>query len=53
VGPERPTTGSAKIWRGLLTAAADTRVVGAATTLADSTVMDLIKKGLAGGAAED
>ena len=50
---ELPKTRSGKIMRRLLKDVAEHREVGDVTTLADSTVMDLIKTGLASGAAED
>ena len=53
VVPELPKTRSGKIMRRLLRDVAENRVVGDVTTLADSTVMDLIKTGLSAGAAED
>jgi acetyl-CoA synthetase len=50
---ELPKTRSGKIMRRLLKDVAEKREVGDVTTLADSTVMDLIKTGLSSGAAED
>ena len=50
---ELPKTRSGKIMRRLLRDVAENRQVGDVTTLADSTVMDLIKDGLSGGAASD
>jgi acetyl-CoA synthetase len=50
---ELPKTRSGKIMRRLLKDVAENREVGDVTTLADSTVMDLIKEGLASGSAED
>ncbi|MBU4215468.1 MAG: AMP-binding protein, partial [Actinobacteria bacterium] len=47
VVPELPKTRSGKIMRRLLRDVAEHRVVGDATTLADSSVMDLIAAGLA------
>jgi acetyl-CoA synthetase len=47
VVPELPKTRSGKIMRRLLRDVAEHRQVGDVTTLADSTVMDLIKEGLA------
>jgi acetyl-CoA synthetase len=47
VVPELPKTRSGKIMRRLLRDVAENRQVGDVTTLADSTVMDLIKEGLA------
>lgn len=49
---ELPKTRSGKIMRRLLKDVAEDRTVGDVTTLADSGVMDLIKKGLAAPAAE-
>jgi acetyl-CoA synthetase len=49
---ELPKTRSGKIMRRLLKDIAENREVGDVTTLADSTVMDLIKTGLSAGAAE-
>ena len=51
VVPELPKTRSGKIMRRLLRDVAENRQVGDATTLADSSVMDLIAKGLAAPAA--
>jgi acetyl-CoA synthetase len=52
--PELPKTRSGKIMRRLLRDIAEHREVGDVTTLADSTVMDLIKqKETAGAAAEE
>jgi len=50
---ELPKTRSGKIMRRLLKDIAENREVGDVTTLADSTVMDLIKTGLSAGAGED
>lgn len=51
---ELPKTRSGKIMRRLLKDVAEHREVGDVTTLADNTVMDLIKSGLDGGkSAED
>ena len=47
VVPELPKTRSGKIMRRLLRDVAEDRAVGDATTLADSSVMDLITAGLA------
>jgi acetyl-CoA synthetase len=47
VVPELPKTRSGKIMRRLLRDVAENRAIGDVTTLADSTVMDLIKTGLA------
>ncbi len=49
---ELPKTRSGKIMRRLLKDVAENREVGDVTTLADSTVMDLIKTGLSAGAGE-
>ena len=49
--PELPKTRSGKIMRRLLRDVAENREVGDATTLADSSVMDLIKSGMAKPAA--
>jgi acetyl-CoA synthetase len=53
VVPELPKTRSGKIMRRLLKDVAEHREVGDVTTLADNTVMDLIKSGLGSGKAED
>nr|WP_245859063.1 acetate--CoA ligase [Luteimicrobium subarcticum] len=55
VVPELPKTRSGKIMRRLLRDVAENRTVGDATTLADSSVMDLISAGLAtpGASSED
>jgi acetyl-CoA synthetase len=53
VVPELPKTRSGKIMRRLLRDIAENRAVGDVTTLADSTVMDLIRAGLSSGASED
>src|SRR5689334_2981400 len=50
---ELPKTRSGKIMRRLLRDVAENREVGDVTTLADSTVMDLIKTGLSSGASEE
>ncbi len=50
---ELPKTRSGKIMRRLLKDVAEHREVGDVTTLADSTVMDLIKGGLAGKGTEE
>jgi len=50
---ELPKTRSGKIMRRLLRDVAEHREIGDVTTLADSTVMDLIKTGLSSGASED
>ena len=49
VVPELPKTRSGKIMRRLLRDVAENRQVGDVTTLADSSVMSLISKGMAGG----
>ncbi|WP_428835491.1 AMP-binding enzyme, partial [Saccharopolyspora thermophila] len=46
VVPELPKTRSGKIMRRLLRDIAENREIGDVTTLADSSVMDLIAKGL-------
>lgn len=51
--PELPKTRSGKIMRRLLRDVAEHREVGDVTTLADSSVMDLISKGLSSPTAED
>ncbi|WP_129782934.1 acetate--CoA ligase [Promicromonospora panici] len=51
VVPELPKTRSGKIMRRLLRDVAEDRAVGDATTLADSSVMDLITAGLAAPSA--
>ena len=48
---ELPKTRSGKIMRRLLRDVAEHREIGDVTTLADPTVMDLIKTGLSSGAA--
>jgi len=53
VVPELPKTRSGKIMRRLLRDVAENREVGDQTTLADSTVMDLIKTGMAKPAASE
>jgi acetyl-CoA synthetase len=50
---ELPKTRSGKIMRRLLRDVAENREIGDVTTLADSTVMDLIRDGLATGPAAD
>ncbi|HEU4491272.1 MAG TPA: acetate--CoA ligase [Jiangellales bacterium] len=50
---ELPKTRSGKIMRRLLRDVAENREIGDVTTLADSTVMDLIRGGLATGPAAD
>jgi acetyl-CoA synthetase len=49
VVPELPKTRSGKIMRRLLRDIAENRAVGDATTLQDSTVLNLISSGLSGG----
>ncbi|GAB3199992.1 acetate--CoA ligase [Nocardioides hungaricus] len=51
--PELPKTRSGKIMRRLLRDVAEHREVGDVTTLADSSVMDLISKGIDSGKGED
>jgi acetyl-CoA synthetase len=51
--PELPKTRSGKIMRRLLKDVAEHREVGDVTTLADSTVMDLIKTREDSSAGED
>ncbi len=53
VVPELPKTRSGKIMRRLLRDVAEKREIGDVTTLADSTVMDLISTGLEKGGGED
>jgi acetyl-CoA synthetase len=53
VVPELPKTRSGKIMRRLLRDVAENRQVGDVTTLADSSVMDLISSGLKSTASED
>ena len=53
VVPELPKTRSGKIMRRLLRDVAEKREVGDVTTLADSSIMDQIKEGLAKGSDED
>ncbi|KAA2262264.1 acetate--CoA ligase [Solihabitans fulvus] len=53
VVPELPKTRSGKIMRRLLRDVAENRQVGDVTTLADSSVMDLISSGLNTSASED
>ena len=50
---ELPKTRSGKIMRRLLRDVAENREVGDVTTLADSSVMDLISEGLSSDKAED
>jgi acetyl-CoA synthetase len=51
--PELPKTRSGKIMRRLLRDVAENREVGDVTTLADSSVMNLIKAGMSGSSSED
>jgi acetyl-CoA synthetase len=51
--PELPKTRSGKIMRRLLKDVAEHREVGDVTTLADSTVMDLIKEKEGSGASSE
>jgi len=53
VVPELPKTRSGKIMRRLLRDVAEQRQVGDITTLADTTVMDLIQQRIPAAAAED
>ncbi|GAB2936341.1 acetate--CoA ligase [Rhodococcus aerolatus] len=53
VVPELPKTRSGKIMRRLLRDVAENREVGDVSTLADSTVMDLISSGLGKGDSKD
>ncbi|MEY9214832.1 acetate--CoA ligase [Thermobifida halotolerans] len=53
VVPELPKTRSGKIMRRLLRDVAENREIGDVTTLADSSVMDLISSGLRGGGSEE
>ncbi|GAA1747596.1 acetate--CoA ligase [Aeromicrobium alkaliterrae] len=53
VVPELPKTRSGKIMRRLLRDVAENREVGDATTLADSSVMDLITQGLKTSSSDD
>ncbi|MEU0882818.1 acetate--CoA ligase [Lentzea sp. NPDC005914] len=53
VVPELPKTRSGKIMRRLLRDVAENRAVGDVTTLADSSVMDMISAGLQSGKSED
>jgi acetyl-CoA synthetase len=50
---ELPKTRSGKIMRRLLRDVAENRAVGDVTTLADTTVMDTIRTGMASAAPED
>jgi acetyl-CoA synthetase len=51
--PELPKTRSGKIMRRLLRDVAENREVGDVTTLADSSVMSLIREGMSGSSSED
>ena len=53
VVPELPKTRSGKIMRRLLRDVAENREVGDATTLADSSVMDLISAGISSGSSDE
>ena len=53
VVPELPKTRSGKIMRRLLRDVAEDREVGDVTTLADSTVMNLISDNLKSGSADE
>ena len=53
VVPELPKTRSGKIMRRLLQDVAENRQTGDATTLADSSVMDLIKQNIAQGKGDE
>jgi acetyl-CoA synthetase len=53
VVPELPKTRSGKIMRRLLRDVAENREIGDVTTLADSSVMDLISSGLKGGSSDE
>jgi acetyl-CoA synthetase len=53
VVPELPKTRSGKIMRRLLRDVAENRAIGDVTTLADSSVMDLISEGLQTGSANE
>ncbi|CAB4761133.1 unannotated protein [freshwater metagenome] len=53
VVPELPKTRSGKIMRRLLRDVAENREIGDVTTLADSSVMDLISSGLSGGKGDE
>jgi len=53
VVPELPKTRSGKIMRRLLRDVAENREIGDVTTLADSSVMDLISSGLKGTGSEE
>jgi acetyl-CoA synthetase len=53
VVPELPKTRSGKIMRRLLRDVAENRAIGDVTTLADSSVMDLISEGLQKGSSSE
>jgi acetyl-CoA synthetase len=53
VVPELPKTRSGKIMRRLLRDVAENRAIGDVTTLADSSVMDLISEGLQKGSSNE
>ena len=53
VVPELPKTRSGKIMRRLLRDVAENREIGDVTTLADSSVMDLISAGLKKGSSDE
>jgi acetyl-CoA synthetase len=53
VVPELPKTRSGKIMRRLLRDVAENRSIGDVTTLADSSVMDLISEGLQKGSSSE
>jgi len=53
VVPELPKTRSGKIMRRLLRDVAENRAIGDVTTLADSTVMDLISAGLSNASSDE
>jgi len=53
VVPELPKTRSGKIMRRLLRDVAENREIGDVTTLADSSVMDLISSGLKGSSSDE
>ena len=51
--PELPKTRSGKIMRRLLKDVAENREVGDVTTLADSSVMSMIKEGMTAGSSSE
>jgi acetyl-CoA synthetase len=53
VVPELPKTRSGKIMRRLLRDVAENREIGDVTTLADSSVMELISSGLKGTGSDE